>query len=574
MLSLENDKQQAQEKEKERIANEKKEKLKLKVKKLREDFNKLKELNNKLPEEIRLTKDELVIDYKYLQIVEKEKEENLEDVENKYRWLKANVNVVISKIQTFLLSSIDSNIVTVFAFRVHEGVSSLRCPSLPPKFEQTLEKLENDLKNFRKKIDFDTLLPKYLPLTQANVVSEEEERKKFEELIQRAQDRRLSQEKKKSAKQVEIEPEIEETKKDVNDIKEMLDSKNDVRKKIIDKEEKSKAKKKKSVATKQKFDKIGKYGKCPEIYNLKTSYERHYDEKTMLTSSRQKKKIYEYLKILYDERQNFNKKVIDLKNKKIEILKKLEEYKQTMKYYNKELNVEEEYDWYNFVNIDREEDLMKIPEKELNEYMIKKIKDDNKLRMLFGIEPKEDLKNIEDKDKKKEAELKEEKNNQILLNSFNKKEEKKEEEEEESDWNFEPRIRENKQTNETNLQFEYIKLNELKFNYKKEHLLKEINDLINNFDNELCELKSERCKISFYQKLGEYELILRHKELNKLRAFDKEDKKFCDRLIKMYEEYKANLDNLKRNFEYMEQNKKELKNQEKKKQEKEQAFEK
>ena len=126
----------------------------------------------------------------------------------------------------------------------------------------------------------------------------------------------------------------------------------------------------------------------------------------------------------------------------------------------------------------------------------------------------------------------------------------------------------------TNLQFEYIKLNELKFNYKKEHLLKEINDLINNFDNELLALKSERCNISFYQKLGEYELILRHKELNKLRAFDKEDKKFCDRLIKMYEEYKANLDNLKRNFEYMEQNKKELKNQEKKKQEKEQAFEK
>ena len=587
MLSLENDKQEAQEKEKERIANEKKEKLKLKVKKLREDFNKLKEMNNKLPEEIRLTKDELVIDYKYLQIVEKEKEENLEDVENKYRWLKANVNVVISKIQTFLLSSIDSNIVTVFAFRVHEGVSSLRTPSLPPKFEQNLEKLETDLKNFRKKIDFDTLLPKYLPLTQANVVSEEEERKKFEELIQRAQDRRQSQEKKKSAKQVEIEPEIEETKKDVNDIKEMLDSKNDVKKKIQDKEEKSKAKKKKNQVTKQKFDKVGRYGKCPEIYNLKTSYERHYDEKTMLTSSRQKKKIYEYLKILYNERQNFNKKVLDLKNKKIEILKKLEEYKKTMQYYNKELNVEEEYDWYSFVNIDREDDLMKIPEKELNEYMIKKISEDNKLRALYGMEAKEEKVQGEEKEKEKEKEKdkdkdkeknvvenKEEKNKMLLMNYLTKKEEKKEEEEEDSDWNFEPRIRENKQTNDTNLQFEYLKLNELKFNYKKEHLLKEINDLIDNFDAELCALKSERCNVSFYQKLGEYELILRHKELNKLRAFDKEDKKFCDRLIKMYEEYKANLDNLKRNFEYMEQNKKELKNQEKKKQEKEQAFEK
>ena len=44
---------------------------------------------------------------------------------------------------------------------------------------------------------------------------------------------------------------------------------------------------------------------CPEIYNLKTSYERHYDKKIMITSTRQKKKIYEYLKVLYNERQSF-----------------------------------------------------------------------------------------------------------------------------------------------------------------------------------------------------------------------------------------------------------------------------
>jgi len=588
MLSLENDKQEAQEKEKERIANEKKEKLKLKVKKLRDDFNKLKELNNKLPEEIRLTKEELVIDNKYLQIVEKEKEENLEDVENKYRWLKANVNVIINKIQTFLLSSIDSNIVTVYSFRINEQVSSLRCPSLPKKFDETLEKLENDIKAFRKKIDFDTLLPKYLPLTQANVVSEEEERKRFIELIQRAQDRLVSQEKKKSAKQVEIEPEIEDTKIDIKDIKDLLDTKKEVKKKILDKEEKSKAKKKKNINTKQKQDKIGKFGKCPEIYNLKTSYERHYDEKTMLTSARQKKKIYQYLKVLYNERQNFNSKVMDLKNKKIEILKKLSEYKKTMEQYDKELNVEQEYDWYNFINNDRVDDLMKIPENELQEYMDKKIKEDEKLRILFNVEIKEEGKDKEEGKEKNTNTISDKKSPSQTIDSKEKEKEKEtitkenmsttkekiDKDEEDEDWGFEPRIRENKQTNDTNLQFEYIKLNELKYNYKKEILLKEINELIDGFDNELYALKSERCNISFYQKLGEYELILRHKELNKLRAFDKEDKKFCDRLVKMYDEYKANLDNLKRNFEYMDQNKKELKNQEKKKQEKELAFEK
>ncbi len=389
---------------------------------------------------------------------------------------------------------------------------------------------------------------------------------------------------------MEIEPEIEDTKIDIKDIKDLLDSKNDVRKKILDKEEKSKAKKKKNLNTKTKQDKIGKFGKCPEIYNLKTSYERHYDEKTMLTSTRQKKKIYEYLKVLYNERQNFNTKVMDLKNKKIEILKKLAEYKKVMEQYNKELNVDIQYDWYNFINNDRVDDLMKIPENELNEYMSKKIKGDEKLKVLFGIEAqeepkeKEENKDAKDKeknvntlsDKKSPTQTVESKEKETVSNPTItiKKEKTDEDEEEEEDWGFEPRIRENKQTNDTNLQFEYTKLNELKYNYKKEILLKEINKLIEDFDNELYELKSERCNISFYQKLGEYELILRHKELNKLRAFDKEDKKFCDRLIKMYEEYKANLDNLKRNFEYMEQNKKELKNQEKKKQEKEQAFEK
>ena len=587
MLSLENDKQEGIEREKERIANEKKEKLKLKVKKLRDDFNKLKELNNKLPEEIRLTKEELIIDNKYLQIVEKEKEENLEDVENKYKWLKANVNVVIDKIQTFLLSSVDSNIVTVYSFRINEHVSSLRCPSLPKKFDETLEKLENDLKTFRKKIDFDTLLPKYLPLTQANVVSEEEERKRFIELIQRAQDRIVSQEKKKSAKQTEIEPEIEETKVDIKDIKGLLDSKNDVRKKINDKEEKSKAKKKKNVATKTNVDKIGSYGKCPEIYNLKTSYERHYDEKTMLTSTRQKKKIYEYLKILYNERQNFNTRVLELKNKKIEILKKLAEYKKIMESYDKELNVEQEYDWYNFINIDKVDDLMKIPDNELKDYMSKKVNEDEKLKVLFEEEFKEEAKekeeakdkdkdkaNVPSTDKKSPTQTIESKDKETISKDNNVSVKKDKTEDDDDDWGFEPRIRENKQTNDTNLQFEYTKLNELKYNYKKEILLKEINQLIDDFDNELYALKSERYMVFFYQKLGEYELILRHKELNKLRAFDKEDKKFCDRLIKMYDEYKANLDNLKRNFEYMDQNKKELKNQDKKKQEKELAFEK
>jgi hypothetical protein len=288
MLSLENDKQAVIEKEKERIADEKREKLFTRINKLRDDFKKLKEMNEKLPEEIRLTPDEMAIDNKYLEIVEKEKEENLEDVENKYNWLKANVNVMINKIEKFFLSSIETNKVTVFSFRTNENVSTIRCPSLPENFEENLNKLENELKDFQKKIDFDSLLPKYLPLTESNTISEETERKRFFDLIETAQNRLQSQETKKSAKQSEIEPEIEETKGDVKAIKELLDSKLDLKRKIFEREEKNKNKKNKKInqinSTRFVDTKINRYGKCPEIYNLKMKYDRGYNEKTMLTN--------------------------------------------------------------------------------------------------------------------------------------------------------------------------------------------------------------------------------------------------------------------------------------------------
>ena len=117
---------------------------------------------------------------------------------------------------------------------------------------------------------------------------------------------------------------------------------------------------------------------------------------------------------------------------------------------------------------------MKIPEDELDVYMKKKINEDDKLKILFGVEAQEEIKDTEDKkdksmntlsDKKSPAQTIDNKEKETISNqniSTKKEKTEKEEEEEDDDWNFEPRIRENKQTNETNSQFEYIKLNEYK----------------------------------------------------------------------------------------------------------------
>lgn len=541
LLSLENDKQQAQEREKERIANEKRQKLLSKVHKLQEDFEKLKTLNNRLPEEIRLTEDELIIDNRYLEIVEKEKKENLEDVEHKYNWLKAKADVMINKINTFFLSSVQTNKVTVYSLRTNAHVSTLRCPALPANFDASLKKLENDIEEFQKKIDFDSLIPKYLPLIESNKINEETERKKFEDALVKAENRKVSQSSKTNSKQVDIEPEIEKTKEDVKEIKELLDSKANLKEEIKDKEDKKKGDKKGTKDQRKRNEMLRI--KCPEVYDLKIRYEKNYDEKTMLTNAKHKRRIYQFLKMLFEERQSFNKKIIDLKAEKIEIIEKLKGYKTQIDEYNAILSNDEQYDWFSFENKDTVQDLLSIPDEELNTYMRKKIEEDPELKEIYK-------KELEEQNKKNEG------------NSSD------------DEWNFIVKERTNKQINETNLQNELKRLNDMKYSYKKEKLLKEVNQLIDDFDAKVDALKNERTVVSFYQKLGEYELLMKHKELNKLRAFESEDKKFCDKLIKMFDEYTVNLENLKRNYGYMEENLKELKKTEEKKREKEIAFEK
>ena len=73
---------------------------------------------------------------------------------------------MINKINTFFLSSVQTNKVVVYSLRTNDHVSTMRCPALPSNFDETLKNLENEIEEFQKKIDFDSLNPKYQPLIE------------------------------------------------------------------------------------------------------------------------------------------------------------------------------------------------------------------------------------------------------------------------------------------------------------------------------------------------------------------------------------------------------------------------
>ncbi|MCQ2816612.1 MAG: hypothetical protein MJ252_05015 [archaeon] len=481
-LSLEDAKQAAREKEKERVANEKKEKLFVRVKKLREDFKRLKDMNNKLPEEVRLTADELIVDNNYLEIVANEQKLGLDDVNAKYDWLKANEEVTINKIKSFFLDSVHTNKVTVYGLRKNQHVCSIRCPNLPLDFQEKLDNLEREIITNDRKMDFDSLIPKYQNLIGCTTFDQQKEIEKIQGLIDKGNERIKTQTDKKEGTQAVIEPIIQATKPDIAEIEEYLNTKR-LTDKALNKKVRNKGK--------------GKDGKtieiiCPQEYNLKNKYDKIYNEKNMLLTTKHTRRIYKFLKTLYDQRENFNRKVSELRDTKITLLNNLKEYKKDIEEYNRILGLEEEtYDWYSFENKDKEEDLLKIPEEDLKKYMQGKIEKDKELKEIYEEENKEEAK-----------------------------------EDEEDDWNFEVKER-------------------------------QINSEIDSFDDKVERLKYERVLISYIQKLGEYELIIKQKELNKIRAYNNEDSRIISKLKKLFDDYIGNLSSLENNRKERKQNEEE-----------------
>jgi len=77
------------------------------------------------------------------------------------------------------------------------------------------------------------------------------------------------------------------------------------------------------------------------------------------------------------------------------------------------------------------------------------------------------------------------------------------------DWNFILKERSNKKTNDTLLDAEVKLINDIKYTHAKNKILKECQSLIDDFDRCVYDLKKEKSNISFYQKMGEFELLIK-----------------------------------------------------------------
>jgi len=237
----------------------------------------------------------------------------------------------------------------------------------------------------------------------------------------------------------------------------------------------------------------------------------------MLTTLIHKKKIYDFLQILFEERENFNNRVLSLRKKKMDLIKKLKELKERLYEINQELESEEKFDWLDFTFNEK----LEFPEKE------------------FQVQKAELDIYVSDKAKKDKEILK------IFKSLETNEEEKTDKTQSNTDVGLLFKDRVSKKKNENEIESEYRSINLIKFEFKKNKLLNKCRKLIKDFDDEVRDLKKFKLTTAFKQKLGEFELLIKHEEFSILRAFESEDLVLIKKLEDLCYDYNENCNNLK-----------------------------
>ena len=565
-----------------------------KIQRLREEFEKVVNGNNSLHEEIRLTSDELIVDDAYLNIIRKEKDERLTDIKHKYDWLKANVQATISKVNKFFVDSVKTPKIYVFGLKSKEYVTTLRSPNLPSNFVDEMLNINGEIDDFERKIDFHSLERVYKSYIINNESNRDNQDDYIESILNRIETRlAISSEDKerehreqstgvvslttnKETKRADnsknwIKEELDITNEDLREMKKILEDKKGIKEKTLKKylEIRDKFKKKFSTRTSIALGN-NKALKCPESYSLKISYDKYYTEQSMKTALLHRKKMFDFLNYLAENREEFNKKVIELRKKKEELIAILKEKKLKLSEINQQLGIEsdsEKLDWLDYHMNDKYE----YPEREFNvthdeieKYMADKINLSNDKELISAFANMKEGENLTYRSHRGEDEV----NTGMIVDP------KKEHEQQSSNGGLvlQYRDRGSKKTYENNIESELRSINQLKFDNQKRKLVNECKKLIDDFDKEVNELKNLKITTFFKQKLGELELLIQHEEDSILRAFESEDSMLIKKLEDLCNDYRDNLNNLKNCHEGIVQNEEELGRATADKQQKEKEF--
>lgn len=329
--SIEDAKQKAEYDKMLAIAQQKKEDVRIQIALLRRDFKHLLDQNELLPEYLRFSQKDFEIDSEIKVQLQRQLEEKVEEAQKKVAWVSEKHSIGLEKIRCFYKDCIEYERLVLYAFLSKHSVSSIRLAKLPDNFYKTKQDLEKakNLARYSKESFHDSLkdAKKRNEIIDDNLVASDVNDGSITYKLRGATGERI----------IKALQKVEKKKK---------------------KRERRKAQWQQLYLTKpaDDYEDPGDVAAIKEAqenmgdYKLKTAKDYSVPDHLRMNVHRARLHLYKLVEIVHQYSCDFNKKLLALRNEKLEILKEIA------------MLTEKVHDIQNEMNVSNEKMVPEVPE--------------------------------------------------------------------------------------------------------------------------------------------------------------------------------------------------------------------
>jgi len=487
-----------------KLAEEKKQGVRKKIENLRGDFDTLFKQNEEQEEVIKVGNDDFNIDPEYFEMLLDRNANKIEETKKEVAWNIEYHTVRLNKLKNKFYDVLDFEKYTVKAMRTQHYVTTFRVPKMS-------EFLNKNIEAFR------ALIAKEVAAKENMDFDEDEDQMEDEKVEVKA-----NKEVKKAAATVNPNKTEAEKKREERKIQ------REIRKKKIEKLVKKEA----MINSNEDVDKDPEIVKAKQTYgmfNLKMSNEYEVPENMQINANKKRQQMVLLEGSIHKLKVDFNNKILDLKHKKTDIIRQVEEMNTRVGQINTVLAIKEDL----FLpTIDEKTEypqkFFNVTDGEIDEYRIQKIQ-----READAAQAKKG------KTKKTKAQQAQEDEEAAAAKTEEAKQTKTKDEDKPklkpTHNNVNPYLnavppRKGHKKMETELDEEYDQIMRIELQYEKSQLKSESEQLLSDFDAEIKEMQKEKYRLESDLKNAEIKLILLFEELILLKSMEQKDQELTQQL--------------------------------------------
>ena len=501
-----------------KIADQKKKKVTNEINQLRDDFNKIIDKYAKNPSFGSLKDDTKNVDNEYFQTLDKQVDDSIEDVKKQLAYDIEVQRVSMQKLKDKYYDILQNPIMIIKSFKSKSFVRTFRLPKMSEFLRQMIDEYTKISEEAKKQLEKQE--QEAASEEASELITQEKEGGATKSQLTKTKiaTKQAANEQGSGAKKSTTQLNKEQKKKEREMRRKQIEEHRRIKPHTPDSEKEGSGRARRSKSKKVIIDpkyqkKIEEADKMKGNYVLKASEEYIVPENEQKNAKIKRNEMILLQESLHNIKEQFNIRVIELRNKKSTITQRLIQLNKRVGEIKKELGLSEVLFEPQVLTLEEEpEKMWDISEKEIKKYVaLKKQREleEKTKKSIYGAKKVAEAKIIEDEE---ENSPKNEQKEESTITPFDRR---------------------GKKVQQSNLEDEIKNIRNIELKFEKSELMKEIHELIKSFDKEVEEEQNHRLILECDLKNAEAKFITYFDELMILNCLQDKDDELSSKLLRL-----------------------------------------